>query len=174
MSVNSYPAGYHMQFRNDQDPNLRNALKKNSKTPLHSHTAPSHNPTANPNTAAPTAIPTPAVTIGTPPVLTVLALGASAAATCNPYAVVVTALPLIVVVTTLVAVVDAEHPLHVVHGAAVLHGPAVQPGQSDDGHALPSHHAVHGPLRQSDFVDQSLQGPQLEEPQGPTPEEPVS
>ena len=117
----------------------------------------------------------PAVTIGTPPVDPLAPTGVpSAAATCNPNAVVVTTLPLIVVVTTLVAVVDAEHPLQDVHGALVLQGPAVQPGQSDGGHALPSHQAVQGPLRQSDLVDQSLQGPQFDEPQGPGPSDPVS
>ncbi|KAJ4377206.1 hypothetical protein N0V83_000029 [Neocucurbitaria cava] len=121
----------------------------------------SHNPTASPNTAAPTATPIPAVTIGTPPPVDPLAdTGVPcAAATCSPYAVVVTTLPLIVVVTTLVAVVLALHPLHDVHGALVLQGPAVQPGQSEAGHALPSHQAVQGPERQSERVDQSLQGP---------------
>lgn len=67
--------------------------------------------------------------------------------------------PLTVTTPTLVAVVLAVHPDHVVQGAFVLHGPAVQPGQFDSGHALPSHHAVQGPERQSDLVDQSLQGP---------------
>jgi hypothetical protein len=97
---------------------------------------------------------------------------ALAAATCSPYAVVVAAVPLIVVVTTLVAVVEAEHPLQLVHGAELLQGPAVQPGQSDGGHALPPHHAVQGPLRQSERVDQSLYGPQFEEPHGPGPSGP--
>lgn len=70
-------------------------------------------------------------------------------------------------VPTLVVVVLAVHPDHVVHGAEVLQGPAVQPGQSEGGHALPPHHAVQGALRQSVLVDQSLQGPQLLLPQGP-------
>ena len=74
---------------------------------------------------------------------------------------------------TLVAVVLAVHADHVVHGAEVLQGPAVQPGQSDAGHALPPHQAVQGALRQSDLVYQSLQGPQLLEPQGPGPSDPV-
>jgi hypothetical protein len=78
-----------------------------------------------------------------------------AAATCSPYAVVVAAVPLTVVVTTLVAVVEAEQPDQLVHGAEVLQGPAVQPGQSLGGHALPPHQAVQGPLRQLLRVDQS-------------------
>lgn len=82
-----------------------------------------------------------------------------AAATCRPYAVVGVVVPFTIVVPTLVAVVLAVHPDHVVHGAAVLHGPAVQPGQSEGGHALPPHHPVQGPERQSDLVAQSLQGP---------------
>lgn len=84
---------------------------------------------------------------------------ALAAATCNPYAVVGTVVPLTKTVPTLVAVVLAVQPDQVVHGAFVLHGPAVQPGQSEGGHALPSHQAVHGPERQFELVDQSLQGP---------------
>lgn len=67
--------------------------------------------------------------------------------------------PLTVVVTTLVAVVLAVQPAQLVHGGAVLQGPAVQPGQSDAGHLDPSHHAVHGPERQSERVDHSLKGP---------------
>lgn len=82
-----------------------------------------------------------------------------AAATCSPYAVVGVTVPFTVTLATLVAVVLAVHADHVVQGAFVLHGPAVQPGQSEDGHALPSHHAVHGPDRQSVLVAQSLQGP---------------
>jgi hypothetical protein len=98
------------------------------------------------------------VTLAPAPVLapSVLTL---AAATCNPYAVLVAAVPLIVVVTTLVAVVEAEHADQLVHGAELLQGPAVQPGQSEGGHALFPHHAVQGPERQSDRVDQSLYGP---------------
>ena len=126
-------------------------------TPHNAHTpiAP-YNPTANPNTATPIKPPTPAVTTGAAPVLSTLPL---AAATWSPYAVVTTAVPFTVDVATLVAVVEAVHPDQVVHGAFVLHGPAVQPGQSLAGHALPSHQAVQGPLRQSVLVDQSLQGP---------------
>ena len=102
-----------------------------------------------------------AVFMSAPPVLPVVAAAPVplAAATCNPYAVVGTVVPFTVAVPTLVVVVLAVQPDHVVQGAAVLHGPAVQPGQSDGGHALPSHQAVQGPERQSDFVAQSLQGP---------------
>lgn len=120
-----------------------------------------HNPITTPTAAiaaaaAPTTAPAPAV--GAAPADFVLST-ALAAATCNPYAVVVTTVPLIVVVTTVVDVVLAVHALQLVQGAAVLHGPAVQPGQSDAGHAVPSHHAVHGPLRQSVRVDHPLYGP---------------
>jgi hypothetical protein len=87
--------------------------------------------------------------------------------------VVVFAAPSIVVVTTLVAVVLAVQPDHVVQGADVPQGPAVQPGQSDAGHALPPHQAVHGAERQSLRVDQSDHGPQLELPQGPGPSLPM-
>jgi hypothetical protein len=104
-----------------------------------------------------------AVFISAPPVLPVVVVVDApvplAAATCSPYAVVGTTVPLTVIVPTLVAVVVAVHPDHVVQGAFVLQGPAVQPGQSELGHALPSHHAVHGPERQSDLVAQSLHGP---------------
>jgi len=105
--------------------------------------------------------PTLAVFISAPPVLPVVAAAAVplTAATWSPYAVVGTVVPLTVTVPTLVAVVLAVQPDHVVQGAFVLQGPAVQPGQSDGGHALPSHHAVQGPERQSDWVAQSLQGP---------------
>lgn len=89
-----------------------------------------------------------------PPVVIALA-----AATCSPNAVVTVALPFTVVVTTLVAVVRAEQPDHVVQGAAVLHGPAVQPGQSDGGHAELPHQAVQGCERQAELVDQPDQGP---------------
>jgi hypothetical protein len=61
--------------------------------------------------------------------------------------------PFTVVVTTLVAVVRAVHPAHVVQGAFVLHGPAVQPGQSDAGQAAPFHHEVQGPRQSSEWVD---------------------
>lgn len=114
-----------------------------------------YKPTTTPIKTTPTTAPIPTVIFSPAPVLASPLL-ALAAATCNPYAVVVAAVPLIVVVTTLVAVVEAEHPLQLVHGAELLHGPAVQPGQSDGGHALPPHHAVQGPLRQSERVDQSL------------------
>jgi hypothetical protein len=70
-------------------------------------------------------------------------------------------------------VVLAVQPDHVVQGADVPQGPAVQPGQSDAGHALPPHQAVHGAERQSLRVDQSDHGPQLELPQGPGPSLPV-
>jgi hypothetical protein len=112
-----------------------------------------------PMTAAPTTAPIPTVPLPAPPVLPLPVVCAAAALTCRPKAVVTTALPLTVVVTTLVAVVVAEHPAHVVHGAAVLHGPAVHPGQSDAGHALVPHHAVQGSERQSLRVDHSDQGP---------------
>lgn len=105
----------------------------------------SHSPTTTPNPAASIA-PTAAVALGTPPAPPALdpVVAALAAATCSPYAVVTTALPLTVVVTTLVAVVRAEQPDHVVHGGDVPHGPAVQPGQSEGGQAEVPHHAVHG------------------------------
>lgn len=67
----------------------------------------------------------------------------------------------------LVAVVRAEQPDHVVHGGDVPHGPAVQPGQSDAGHAEVPHHAVQGCERQSERVDHADQG--NSEPQGPGP-----
>lgn len=120
-----------------------------------------YNPTANPNTAtAPIAIPTPAVFIGAAPALPLVVVGSAlAAATFNPYAVPTTAVPFTVLVTVLVAVVLAVHADQVVHGAFVLHGPAVQPGQSLAGHALPSHQAVQGAERQSERVDHSDQGP---------------
>lgn len=130
----------------------------------------SHNPTATPNTAAATTAPIPIVTLSPAPSCLCTSL---ACATCSPYAVDVATTPLTVVVTTLVAVVLAVHALQLVHGADVLHGPAVQPGQSDGGHLSPSHQAVHGPERQSERVDQSLYGPKLELPQGPGPLGPV-
>jgi hypothetical protein len=114
----------------------------------------SYKPTAIPTTAAPNTAPIPAVTCMPAP-----CLGSGsilAAATCKPYAVDVAATPLTVVVMTLVAVVLAVHASQLVHGADVLQGPAVHPGQSEGGHLLPPHQAVHGPLRQSDRVDQSL------------------
>jgi hypothetical protein len=117
-----------------------------------------YNPTTTPKTAAPITPPIPTVTADPAPVLP-LVVCALAAATCNPYPVVTTALPFTVVVTTLVAVVLAVHPDHVVHGALVLQGPAVQPGQSVGGHADWPHHAVQGSERQSLRVDQSDQGP---------------
>lgn len=106
-------------------------------------------------------MPTRTVVLSAAPVLPVAAAEPDplAAATCNPYAVVGTVVPLTMTVPTLVAVVLAVHPDHVVQGALVLQGPAVQPGQSEGGHALPSHQAVQGPERQSDLVDQSLHGP---------------
>lgn len=78
----------------------------------------------------------------------------SAAATCTPYAVPVDTLPETLVVYVLLEVVLAEHPAQVVHGAFVLQGPAVHPGQSVPGQAEPPHQFVHGPLvRHSEFVD---------------------
>ena len=136
---------------------------KPSSTTIHFHLfiavsmnsfLPTYNPTASPKTAAPTAIPIPAVTCAPPPVLPALPVW-SAAATCNPYPVVVITVPLIVLVTTLVAVVRCVQLDHDAHGAFVFQAPAVQPGQSEGGHALPPHHAVQGPLRQSERVDQS-------------------
>lgn len=120
-----------------------------------------YRPTASANTTAPMASPKPAVFISALPWLAPVATAPVplAAATCNPYAVVGTAVPFTVAVPILVDVVLAVQPDQVVHGAFVLHGPAVQPGQSEGGHALPPHHAVHGPERQSVLVDQSLQGP---------------
>lgn len=122
----------------------------------YSHT--SYSPTARPSAAAPMAIPMPAVTCAPPPELPALPL-APAWATCSPYPVVVITVPLIVLVTTLVAVVLCVQLDHEDHGAFVFHGPAVQPGQSEGGHALLPHQAVQGPLRQSERVDQSEKGP---------------
>ncbi|KAI1538656.1 hypothetical protein PtrSN002B_008132 [Pyrenophora tritici-repentis] len=51
------------------------------------------------------------------------------------------------------AVVLAVHPAQLVHGGDVAQGPAVQPGQSEAGHAVPSHQEVQGPWRQSERVD---------------------
>ena len=104
-----------------------------------------YNPTTTPSPAT-TIAPTAAVALGIPPAPPALpaVVAALAAATCNPNAVVTTALPLMVVVTMLVAVVFAAQPDHEVHGGDVPHGPAVQPGQSDGGQAEPPHHAVHG------------------------------
>lgn len=122
----------------------------------------SHNPTTTPKPKPRRATKLPIPTVALPPAAfpaspSPFALTpALAALTCSPYAVVVTGLPLTVVVTTLVAVVLASHPLQLVQGAELLQGPAVQPGQSEGGHALPSHHAVQGPDRQSERVDQSL------------------
>jgi len=76
-----------------------------------------------------------------------------------PNSVVVTTDPLIVVVTTLVAVVLAAHPVHVVHGAAVLHGPSVHPDHVEPGHPLVPHHAVQGPLIQAPELVHWPQGP---------------
>ncbi|KNG51845.1 uracil permease [Stemphylium lycopersici] len=121
-----------------------------------------YSPTASPKTAAAAAAaatataPKPTCTLPPAPVLSSALASALAAATCNPYAVDVAAVPLIVVVTTLVAVVLAVQPAQLVHGGELLHGPAVQPGQSEAGHLLPSHHAVQGPSRQSERVAQSL------------------
>jgi hypothetical protein len=134
-------------------------------------TSPTYIPPTTPKTTPPTTIPTPILPRPAPPVPVVVV--ASAAATCKPNAVVTTALPFSVVVTTFVAVVFALHPLHVVHGAAVLQGPAVQPGQSVGGHAEVPHHAVQGFERQSLRVDQSDQGPKLEDPKGAGPLGPV-
>jgi len=72
-----------------------------------------------------------------------------ACATLTPNSVVVTTDPLTVVVTTLVAVVLAAQPVHVVHGAAVLHGPSVHPVHVESGHPLVPHHWVQGPLIQA-------------------------
>jgi hypothetical protein len=113
-----------------------------------------YSPTANPATTTPTTAPIPAVTCAPAPELPAFP-DCPTAATCSPYAVDVTTEPLTVRVTTLVVVVLCVQPDHEGHGAFVFHGPAVQPGQSDGGHALPPHHAVQGPLRQSERVDQS-------------------
>jgi hypothetical protein len=58
----------------------------------------------------------------------------------------------------LIAVVVAVHPVHVVHGASVLHGPLVQPDQVASGHPFWSHHVVHAPVVH-----------EPEEPHGPHP-----
>jgi len=73
----------------------------------------------------------------------------------------------------LVAVVCCVQPDQEAQGAFVLHGPAVQPGQSDGGHALPPHQFVQGPLRMSERVDQPEYGPQLDDPHGPEPSGPT-
>lgn len=75
-----------------------------------------------------------------------------------PNSVVVSTDPLTVVVTTLVAVVLAAHPVHVVHGAAVLHGPSVHPVHVESGHPLVPHHLVQGPLSQAPELDHGPQG----------------
>jgi hypothetical protein len=129
------------------------AVKMHPLTPQFIHRP--HNPTTTPKTTTATKPPMLTVLLPAAPVSTTFAL-ALASATCSPNAVVVAGVPLTVVVTTLVAVVSAEHPLQLVHGAELLHGPAVQPGQSDGGHALPPHQAVQGPDRQSERVDHSL------------------
>lgn len=124
-----------------------------------------HNPITTPATTTPTTAPTPCVTLAPPPPV----LPTLAAATCNPNAVVTVALPFTVVVTTLVAVVFASHPDQLVHGASVLHGPAVQPGQSVGGHALPPHHLVQGPFSHAELVREPVaQGGGLV-PKGPGP-----
>lgn len=87
------------------------------------------------------------------PVEAALALPAPVTcATCTPYWVAVVTEPEIVVVTTLVAVVLAVHPAHVVQGADVLQGPFVHPGQSLPGQALPPHQLVQAPLLHAEFV----------------------
>jgi len=66
-----------------------------------------------------------------------------------------------VVVITLLAVVLAWQPDHVVHGASeVPQGPSVQPLQVEAGQALPPHQDVQGP---------SVQAPEEREDQGPQP-----
>ena len=52
-------------------------------------------------------------------------------------------------VTTDVAVVEAEHPDQVVHGASVDHGPLVHPDQVLAGQAPVPHQLVHGPFVQA-------------------------
>lgn len=133
-----------------------------------------YKPTAMPRIPAAIATPAPAVFMGTPAPLEPTGVGLlepvfSAAATCTPKLVEVTAEPEIVVVKTEDEVVLTVHPLHVVQGAAVLHGPSVQPGQSESGHWEPPHQAVQGAERQALLVDQSDQGPQLPVPHGPGP-----
>lgn len=86
----------------------------------------------------------------------------------------VAALPLTVVVTTLVAVVEAWHPVQVVQGALVPQGPLVHPDQVEAGHALPPHQLVQGAaVHEPD----DAQGPQPELfpllPNGPTPDPPA-
>lgn len=141
---------YHSQqkrgyFRHQTSPNQDEA-----RTPF---TLSSYSPPAIPKTTAPTTPPNPIVTLAPPPVLSALA-----AATCSPNCVLTTALPFTVVVTTLVAVVLASHALHVIQGASVSHGPAVQPGQSVGGQAEPPHHAVQGADCQLDQEDQGPKG----------------
>lgn len=75
-----------------------------------------------------------------------------------------------VVVTIDVAVVEAEHPLHVVHGAAVPQGPLVQPDHVLGGQAPVPHQLVHGPLVQEPELPREPQpfaGPPW--PNGPQP-----
>ena len=74
-----------------------------------------------------------------------------------PNSVVVSPDPLTVVVTTLVAVVLAAHPVHVVHGASVLHGPLVHPVHVESGHPLVPHHLVQGPFS---HAPELVHGPQ--------------
>jgi hypothetical protein len=99
-------------------------------------------------------MPMPTAPLSAPPALPVVT--ALAAATCSPNSVATDGVPFTVFVTTLVAVVFAEHADHDIHDADVFHGPSVQPGQSLGGHADVPHQAVHAPERQSERVAQSL------------------
>lgn len=106
--------------------------------------------------ATPAPTPSPALTTALPaatpelvadaalPLAEVVPLLTVACATCTPKLVDVLAVPETVVVTTEVAVVDAAHPVQVVHGALDAQGPLVQPDQVDAGQAEPPHQDVQG------------------------------
>lgn len=127
--------------------------------------------------AAPAAAPTPAPATSLLPapalVAEAFALVVDAAvawATCTPKEVLVPAVPDTVVVTTLVAVVEAWHPDQVVQGASLDQDPLVQPDQVEGGQALLPHQEVQGAAVHE---PEEVQGPQplllplL--PNGPTP-----
>lgn len=123
----------------------------------------------------PAALPTtltlaPLLPVALAPAAPLVELAALACATCmpNPVAVVVTVLPPVVtvVVYTLLAVVLAVHPLHVVQGASVLQLPLVQPLHVEGGQPEVPHQAVQGPDVQALLLPQ---GPQPLAPKGPWP-----
>jgi len=128
--------------------------------------------------AAPAAAPTPAPATSLLPAPALVAEAfalpvveaAVAWATCTPKEVLVLAVPETVVVTTLVAVVEAWHPDQVVQGASLAQDPLVQPDQVEAGQALLPHQEVQGAaVHEPEEVHcpQPLLFPLL--PNGPTP-----